>query len=109
MSQITAKSKGVLCFLRTLFIQNSVACSSSLEPLADRRHIKVADRRTKQDWAEFIQERVDVHYPQVEAIVLVLDNLNIHVPWALYESFSPAEARRILEKLEIHYTPKHGN
>ncbi len=66
-------------------------------------------RRTKADWALFIREVVDVHYPHAEKIVLVLDNLNTHTPAALYEVFSPAQARRLVEKLEIHYTPKPGS
>src|ERR671911_1609763 len=77
------------------------------EPLAGWRHISVTERRTKIDWAHCIKELVDVHYPEAERIVLVMDNLNTHTPAALYEAFTPAEARRLLERLEIHYTPKH--
>ncbi len=79
------------------------------EPLAGWRHISVTERRTKLDWAHCVKELVDVHYPEAEKIVLVLDNLNTHTPAALYEAFVPAEARRIARKLEIHYTPKHGS
>ena len=79
------------------------------EPLAGWRHISVTERRTKVDWAHCIKELVDVHYPHAERIVLVLDNLNTHTPAALYEAFDPAEARRLCERLEIHYTPKHGS
>ena len=79
------------------------------EPLAGWRHISVTERRTKLDWAHCVKELVDVHYPEAERIVLVMDNLNTHTPAALYEAFAPAEARRIYEKLEIHYTPKHGS
>jgi hypothetical protein len=79
------------------------------EPLAGWRHISVTERRTKLDWAHCIKGLVDVHYPHAEKVVLVLDNLNIHTPAALYESFAPAEARRLCERLEIHYTPKHGS
>jgi transposase len=79
------------------------------EPLLGWRHLKVTNRRTKTDWAQCIKELVDVHYPYAEKIVLVLDNLNTHTPAALYEAFDPAEARRLLERLEIHYTPKHGS
>ena len=79
------------------------------EPLTGRRHVKVTERRTRQDWAALIRELVDVHYPQAEQIVLVLDNLNTHTLGALYETFPPAEARRLAEKLELHYTPKHGS
>ena len=79
------------------------------EPLVGWRHIEVTERRTKLDWARCIKELVDVHYPHAEKIVLVMDNLNTHTPAALYEAFTPAEARRLLERLEIHYTPKHGS
>jgi transposase len=80
-----------------------------VEPLRGRRHVRVTERRTKQDWAHAIQELVDVHYPHAERIVLVLDNLNTHVGSALYEAFPPAEARRLLGRLELHYTPPHGS
>jgi hypothetical protein len=80
-----------------------------VEPLTGRRHVQVTERRTKPDWACFIRDLVDVHYPEAERVVLVLDNLNTHVPAALYESFPPAEARRLLDRLELHYTPKHGS
>jgi transposase len=79
------------------------------EPLAGWRHISVTERRTKIDWARCIKELVDVHYPHAEKIVLVLDNLNTHTPAALYEAFAPSEARRLCQRLEIHYTPKHGS
>lgn len=79
------------------------------EPLRGWRHIGVTERRTKIDWALCIKELVDVHYPHAERIILVMDNLNTHTPAALYEAFAPAEARRIVRKLEIHYTPKHGS
>jgi len=79
------------------------------EPLEARRQVKVTDRRTRKDFAECIREVADVHYPDAEKIVLVLDNLNTHLQGALYEAFEPAEARRLAEKLEIHHTPKHGS
>jgi transposase len=79
------------------------------EPLAGWRHISVTQRRTKLDWAHCIKELVDLHYPHAEKVVLVMDNLNTHTPAALYEAFAPTEARRIAQKLEIHYTPKHGS
>src|SRR3954451_8184040 len=68
-----------------------------------------SERRTRRDWAECIKELLDVHYPKVEKIRLVLDNLNTHDGASLYETFPPAEARRLLERLEIHTTPKHGS
>lgn len=79
------------------------------EPLKARRHVKVMDQRTRKDFAECIRELVDVHYADAEKIILVLDNLNTHSEGSLYEAFEPAEARRLAEKLEIHYTPKHGS
>lgn len=79
------------------------------EPLSGWRQIKITERRTKQDWALLIKELVDVHYPQAERIRLVMDNLNTHMPSSHYETFQPAEAKRILDKLEIHHTPKHGS
>jgi len=82
-----------------------VAC----EPLRGWRHVTVSDRRTRTDWAHCIKDLVDVHYPDAEAIVLVMDNLNIHSPASLYEAFPPAEAKRLADRLEIHYTPKHGS
>lgn len=77
-------------------------------PLEGWRHVKVTNRHTKIDWAQLIKELVDEHYPD-KKIVLVMDNLNTHKLGSLYEAFSPEEARRIAEQLEIHYTPKHGS
>jgi len=79
------------------------------EPLQGQRHVKVTDQRTRVDWAHVIKEVVDVHYPEAEIIVLVVDNLNTHGPASLYEAFEPAEAKRLADKLEIHDTPKHGS
>jgi hypothetical protein len=79
------------------------------QPLAGWRQVKVTARRTKVDFAECMRELVDVHFPHAEVIRVVLDNLNTHTPGALYEAFAPEEARRILRKLEFHYTPKHGS
>lgn len=79
------------------------------EPLRGWRHVEVTERRTRLDWARVIKDLVDVRYPDADKIVLVLDNLNTHTPADLYEAFPPAEARRIVERLEIHYTPKHGS
>ena len=80
-----------------------------VEPLSGRRHVQVTERRTRQDWARFIRDLVEVHYPAAERIVLVLDNLNTHVAGALYETFPSAEARRLWQRLEVHYTPPHGS
>jgi hypothetical protein len=79
------------------------------EPLTGKRKVKVTERRTKKDWAEFIKELVDEDYKDAEKIVLVMDNLNTHAGSSFYETFEPQEAKRILDKLEIHYTPKHGS
>ena len=77
-------------------------------PLEGWRHVEITERRTKEDWAGVIRDLVDVHYPG-KRIVLVMDNLNTHSPASFYKAFSPSEARRIIERLEIHYTPKHGS
>src|SRR5262252_6463816 len=79
------------------------------EPLRGWRHVKVTERRTRRDYAECIRELVDRHYPQAQRIRLVQDNLNTHDGASLYETFAPEEARRILDKIEFHYTPKHGS
>jgi len=79
------------------------------EPLTGKRHVKVTERRTKIDWAYCMRQLVDEIYPEAEQIVLVMDNLNTHKKASLYEAFEPAEAKRIADKLEIHYTPKHGS
>jgi hypothetical protein len=78
-------------------------------PLLGQRWGRVTQRRTRKDWAYLIRDLVDVCFPDAERIVLVMDNLNTHVGGALYEAFPPAQARRILNKLEIHYTPKHDS
>lgn len=79
------------------------------EPLAGWRNVNVTDRRTAVDWAYQVRELVDQHYPEANKITLVMDNLNTHVGASLYKAFAPEEARRILEKLEFRYTPKHGS
>lgn len=81
----------------------------AVEPLGGKRLLQVSKRRTKKDWALFMRDLIDVHYPDAEKIVLVMDNLNTHSPSSFYEVFEPAEARRLTEKLEIHFTPKHGS
>jgi hypothetical protein len=81
----------------------------AFEPLVDRRHTKGAEQRTKVDWAHFIKELVDLHCPHVEKIRLVIDNLNTHTKASLYEAFAPPEEQRSADKLEVHYTPKHGS
>jgi hypothetical protein len=78
-------------------------------PLEAWRYVKVTDRRTMIDFAHCMRDLVDIHFPAAEKIVLVMDNLNTHKFASLYHAFPPAEARRIVNKLEIHYTPKHGS
>jgi hypothetical protein len=73
------------------------------------RHVKVTAQRTKEDFAYAMRDLVDIHFPDAEVIRIVVDNLNTHTPAALYETFAPAEARRILRRLEFHYTPKHAS
>ena len=82
-----------------------VAC----EPLAGKRFLQVRERRTTRDWALFVRELIDVPYPKADKIVLGMDNLNTHSPASFYEVFEPAEAWRLSQKLEIHYTPLHGS
>jgi transposase len=92
------------------YVRNGVAnLFLFFEPLSGWRAVKVTERRTMVDWAQATRELVDVHYPEAEKIVLVMDNLNTHGLGSLYEAFAPEEAFRIAQKLEIHYTPKHGS
>ena len=79
------------------------------EPLAGWRHAHASDRRTKQDWANHVQELLEVHYPQAKMIRLVMDNLNTHTISSLYETFPPDIALTLAKRLEIHFTPKHGS
>jgi hypothetical protein len=79
------------------------------EPLRGWRHVRVSARRTRKDYALCVRELVKVHYPQAEKVLLVQDNLNTHDGASLYEAFEPAEARGLLDKIEWHYTPKHGS
>jgi len=79
------------------------------EPLAGQRHTQATDRRTKVDWAQFMKGLLDGPYASATKVVLVQDNLNTHVPSSFYEAFAPVEARRLVERIEWHYTPKHGS
>ena len=79
------------------------------EPLRGWREVIIGDHRRSLEWAQVIKHLVDVHYPHAERIVLVMDNLNTHTPGSLYETFDPTEAKRLADKLEIHYTPKHAS
>ena len=79
------------------------------QPLMGWREVKVTSQRKKVDFAICMKELVDIHFPEAEVIRIVLDNLNIHTPAALYDAFPPDEARRLLCKLDFHFTPKHGS
>jgi hypothetical protein len=81
----------------------------AFEPLAGWRHVEVTERKTSVDFAKFLRDLSDTYYPTATRIVLVCDNLNTHTPASLYETFKPAEARRLVERFEWHYTPKHGS
>lgn len=82
-----------------------IAC----EPLTGKRFLKVTEQRTKEDWAHFLRDIIDVQYKDAEKIILVMDNLNTHTLSSFYKAFHAPEARRLVQKLEIHYTPKHGS
>jgi hypothetical protein len=78
------------------------------EPLAGKRMVRVTERRTKRDWARFVKEIAE-QYPQAERITLVMDNLSTHKPGSLYDSFSPEEAKRLWDRFDFVFTPKHGS
>jgi hypothetical protein len=86
-----------------------VNCFLVTAPLQGWREVRVSEQRTRIDWAYCVRDLVDVHFPEAERIVLVMDQLNTHTPASLYVAFPPAEAKRIANRLEIHYTPKHGS
>jgi len=89
------------CGVCNIFIAN--------EPLKGRRYVEVKRSKTKKDWAYFIRDLADNHYPNAKEIILVMDNLNTHSPSALYEVFTPKEAKRIWDRYRFVYTPKHGS
>jgi hypothetical protein len=92
------------------YVRNGVANIFMVsEPLAGNRNVEVTQRRTKKDWAMFVRKISDELYPNAGKIVLVEDNLNTHSPASLYEAFEPVEAKRIADRFEFHYTPKHGS
>jgi len=92
------------------YVRNgTVEIFMEVEPLAGKRHVAVTKHRTKIDWAAQIKEMLDKRYPDAKKVVLVMDNLNTHSTASFYEAFLPEEARRLSERLEIHYTPKHGS
>jgi hypothetical protein len=92
------------------YVRNGVAeIFMEVEPLAGKRHVAVTERRTRKDWAIQIKQMLDERYPNATKVCLVMDNLNTHSIASLYETFEPKEARRLAERLAIHYTPKHGS
>ena len=102
--------KGKVCKQDYQYIRNGT-CSIFMftEPLSAWRYAKAFARRTKKDWAHNIKWLVDEHYPLAQKVVVVMDNLNTHTISSLYETFPKEEAFRIAQRLEIHYTPKHGS
>jgi hypothetical protein len=106
----TAMKPGQAARVDCEYTRNGVAnLFMMFAPLEGRRHVKVTDRRTAIDYAHALKDLADVHFAKAETIVLVQDNLNTHGPASLYEAFPAAEARRLVERFEWHYTPKHGS
>ena len=92
------------------YIRNGVAeIFLEIEPLSGRRHVAVTEHRARADWAWWIKGMLDERYADARRVCLVLDDLNTHCAASLYETFQPEEARRLIERLDIHYTPKHGS
>jgi len=92
------------------YVRNGVASILlEVESLGGKRKVKITERRTRVDWAHFIKEMLEVRYADAEKVVLVMDNLNTHNIASLYTAFPPEEARHLADRLEIHYTPKHGS
>lgn len=92
------------------YVRNGVAeIFLEVEPLTGKRHVMATERRTKKDWAWWIKGMLDERYPDAVRVRLILDNLNTHRLASLYDTFEPQQARRLAERLEIHYTPKHGS
>ena len=92
------------------YVRNGVASIFiEVEPLGGKRQVDITERRTRIDWSYFIKDMLEERYPDAEKVVLVMDNLNTHNLASLYTAFSPDIARRLAERLEIHYTPKHGS
>ena len=92
------------------YVRNGVASIFlEVEPLGGKRKVKITEHRTRIDWAHFIKEMLEARYAAAKKVVLVMDNLNTHNAASLYTAFPPEEARHLAERLEIHYTPKHGS
>lgn len=92
------------------YVRNGVAeIFMEVEPLGNRRHVEITERRARKDWAYFVKGMLDERYPDAVRVRLVMDNLNTHSVASLYETFQPEEAMRLAQRLEIHHTPKHGS
>ncbi len=92
------------------YVRNGVAnIFIEVNPLAGRRQVKITNTRTRIDWAHFTKEMLEERYPGAEKVILVMDNLNTHNTASLYSAFPPEKAKQLAERLEIHYTPKHGS
>jgi len=92
------------------YVRNGVASIFlAVEPLTGRRHVEITEKRTRREFAHFVRRLLDEDYPEATKVRLVMDNLNTHGTASLYAVFEPAEARRLAERLEIHFTPKHGS
>ena len=92
------------------YVRNGVVqIFMEVEPLAGKRHVTITQRRTRKDWAWQIKQMLDERYPDAIQVRMVMDNLNTHNIASLYETFEPQEARRLANRLDIHYTPKHGS
>ena len=92
------------------YVRNGVAnIFVAVEPLTGQRHVEITERRTRIEFAHFIKHMLDEHYPAAVKVRLVMDNLNTHEIASLYTAFEPAEAKRLADRLDIHYTPKHGS
>jgi len=103
-----ARGHGVL--IDHEYVRNGTAqIFVEIEPLAGRRHVEVTETRTRKDWAVFVKAMLEERYPDAVRVRLVMDNLNTHNIASLYETFEPETARRLADRLDIHYTPKHGS
>lgn len=92
------------------YVRNGVASIFiEVEPLGGKRHVSITERRTRVDWAHFVRGMLEDRYPDAGKVVLVMDNLNTHTIASLYHAFPPEIARKLAERLEVHYTPKHGS
>jgi DDE superfamily endonuclease len=94
----------------SVYVRNGVASVFlAFEPLAGWRHVAVTDSRRRGDWAHFVEDLLEGPYREAHTLVLIMDQLNTHSPASLYQAFAPEKAKRLADRLEIHYTPKHGS